>query len=402
MVLIDPQILDVRADFPILRTTIDGLPVTYMDSAATTLKPQAVIDAITHYYAEVSANIHRGRHRLSEDASTAYEEARAAVAEVIGASTSEVVFVRNTTEALNVVCDGLRLTPEDLVVVGYDAHHSNMLPWRRRGRVEYLRILASGGPDLEHFEQLLSGGPRVVALNHCSNLTGVIAPVAQMAAMARAAGAIVVLDMAQSLPHRRVSVRDLAVDFAAFSGHKMLGPTGIGVLYGRHDRLSQIDAAHLGGGTVDWVDDERFVVRELPHRLEGGTPHIAGAYGLHAAIRYLDRLGWDNVAAHGEGLAELMAAMAAERPYLRPVVEHDGGHERTSILSFTIRGHANLDETARALSDAYGVMCRSGHMCAQPFVDARAGHQVLRASAYVYSTADDVQRLFAALDDLCS
>jgi cysteine desulfurase/selenocysteine lyase len=312
-----------------------------------------------------------------------------------------VVFVRNTTEALNLVCDGLRLGPEDVVVVGYDAHHSNLLPWRRRSRVAHLRVLGTGRPDLEHYEELLARRPRVVALNHCSNLTGVLAPVQRMAAQARDAGATVVLDMAQSLPHRRVSVRELAVDFAAFSGHKLLGPTGIGVLYGRHDQLARLEPAHLGGGTIDWVDDDRFVLRALPHRLEGGTPHIAGAYGLHAALRYLDRLGWEAVAAHGAALAALMVAEAARRPYLRTIVEPDD-QERTSILSFTLQGRANLDETARTLSDAYGVMCRSGHMCAQPFVDDRAGHQVLRASAYLYNTADDVQRLFAALDDLCS
>jgi len=390
---------EVAADFPLLRRELDGLPIVYLDNAATTLKPQSVIDAVVSYYTHVGANIHRGKHRLSEEASADYENARVRVAEFIGAATTETVFVRSTTDGLNLVCQGLALAPDDLALVQLDAHHSNMLPWRRTCHVEYIPLDERGLPRMEEYVRLLERRPRVVALSHCSNVTGVVTPIETMGALAREAGAIIVVDGAQSVPHRRVVVRDLPIDFLAFSGHKMLGPTGIGVLYGRAEMLERLSPPAVGGGAVDWVDLDRYDFRRLPHRFEAGTPHIAGAYGLGAAIEYLERIGMDRVTQHVASVADVMLAELGRRPYLQPLFP-EGAQDRTSIVSFAIDGIQRLDEVARSLSDAYGLMCRSGHLCAQPLVDAYGHRQVLRASGYVYNTEADIRLLFAALDEI--
>jgi cysteine desulfurase/selenocysteine lyase len=394
-----PDLGHMVEDFPVLEREIDGLTPVYLDSAATSLTPRSVIAAIVDYYSNVGANIHRGRHRLSEEASDAFEATRIGVAEYIGAAPNETIFVRNTTEALNLVCSGLGLAPTDTVVVSDDAHHSNLLPWRDRGRVAPIRVLASGEPDLDHYLGLLRLRPRVVALTHCSNVSGVIAPLREMARLAHDHGAIVVADLAQSIPHRRLRMRELEVDFAAFSAHKMLGPTGIGVLYGREDRLTELRPALLGGGMVDWVDDAAAVLRDLPHRFEAGTPDIAGAYGFGAAVRYLDSVGPDALEAHDRDLAAVLRTGADERDYLHPIDDGTAA-DRCAILSVQVDGAPKLDDLATTLSDSYGVMCRSGFLCAQPFVSERATTGVLRASPYIYNTRADVARLFAALDEI--
>ncbi|XXF81254.1 cysteine desulfurase [Myxococcaceae bacterium GXIMD 01537] len=388
-----------RADFPVLQRRIDGNPVIYLDNAATSLKPRTVIDAITEYNANVSANIHRGKHYLSEEASTRYEETRAQVARLLHAQGNEIVFTRNTTESLNLVASGLGLTREDTVVTTLDAHHSLLLPWRRVARVEQVRLDARGLVDLDHYAELLARRPRVVALSHCSNVTGVYTPLERMLPMAREVGALTVVDAAQSLPHRRVLVDALPIDFLAFSAHKMLGPTGLGVLYGRREHLESLSPALLGGGTVDWVDAERYELRKIPHRFEAGTPDIAAAYGFSAALTYLERVGFEAIGVHDARLAALMLEQVAAREWLR-LVGPPAGVERAAIVSFGMRGVRDLSEVARALSDSYGVMCRSGHLCAQPLVQHLSDGQVLRASAYLYNTEEDVRTLFLALDEL--
>jgi len=388
---------DVRGDFPVLRRTVDGIDVSYLDSAATSLKPQSVIDAIVRYYAEVGANIHRGKHMLSEEASHAYEMARVRLAQFIGAQANEVAFTAGTTHALNTLATGLRLSPDDLVLVSADAHHSQQLPWRHHARVEWIPVGADGLVDLDRYAELLRQRPRVVALTHCSNVTGRYAPVAQMAAMAREQGAITVLDAAQSVPHRPVDMHALGVDAMAFSGHKMLGPTGIGVLAISAKIFDAVAPADHGGGMVDWVDVEKSVWRRPPHRFEAGTPHIAGAYGMLAAVDYLERLGMDEVAAHDTRMAQLLHREAAARDYLTILAPGEG--ERSGIVSVGVRGCRDLSELARILSDSFGIMCRSGHLCAQPLVDELAHGQVLRLSAYVYTTEQDALRAFDALDN---
>jgi cysteine desulfurase/selenocysteine lyase len=388
----------VRADFPVLDREIDGTRVTYLDSAATSLKPRAVVDAVTRYYTEVSANIHRGKHMLSEEASDAYEGARTCVAAFLGVPAAQVVFTTNTTHALNIVAAGVDLSPDDLVLVSRDAHHSLQLPLRARARVAWLPVRDDGAIDLDAYTGLLTRRPALVAITHCSNVTGRYAPVAELAALAREHGALTVVDGAQSVPHRQVRLPDLGVDALAFSAHKMLGPTGIGVLAISEELAGRLRPLELGGGVVDWVDADSWTLRRAPHRFEAGTPHIAGAYGLRAAVDYLDELGMAEVADHDRWLAELMYAEAGKRDYL--AVLEPAPADRSATLSAAVRGIDDLTELARALSDSYGVMCRSGHLCAQPYVDDLAGTAVLRLSAYVYNTPDEIHRAFDALDEL--
>ena len=356
-----------------------------------------MVDAVVHYYTHVSANIHRGKHMLSEEASSAYEHARAVVAQLLNARADSVVFTANTTAGLNLVAAGLRLSPDDLVLVPLDAHHSNLLPWRLHAQVALVRLHADATIDLDHYAELLERRPKVVALNHCSNVTGLYAPVAEMARLAKAAGAVVVVDAAQSMPHRRLDVEALGADFVAFSAHKMLGPTGIGVLCAGNDALAMLEPSVVGGGTVDWVDVDGERWRRAPHLHEGGTPHVAGAYGLTAAVEYLNRLGWDAVARHDAGMAATLYEEASSRPWLR-VVGGDATTERAGIVSFSIDGCPSLEEIARSLSDSYGVMCRSGHLCAQPLVDHFTEGEVLRISTYVYNDADEIRTAFDSLE----
>jgi cysteine desulfurase/selenocysteine lyase len=386
-----------REDFPVLAREVDGNPVVYLDSAATSLTPRPVVDAIARYYTDVSANIHRGKHMLSEEASEAYEAARQRVARFVGAQANHVVFTANTTHGLNLVAAGLELSRDDVVLVSADAHHSLQLPLRARASVQWIPHDASGAVDLGVYADLLRSGPRVVALTHCSNVTGGYVPLAEMAEMARIVGALTIVDGAQSVPHRAVELYRMGIDALAFSAHKMLGPTGIGVLALSPRVADALRPALLGGGAVDWVDAVEFVLRRTPYRFEAGTPHIAGAYGLHAAVEYLERLGMAAVAAHDASMARLLSAEAAARDYVRVL---GTGEERSGIVSFTLRGIADLGPIARALSDSYGVMCRTGHLCAQPYVDSHAGKQVLRMSTYVYSRGADVVAAFAALDEL--
>lgn len=386
-----------RDDFPLLSTAVDGNPVVYLDNAATSLKPRQVVDAVTHYYTAVSANIHRGKHYLSETASDEFEVARLAVATYTGFRGNEVVFTANTTAALNLVAQSLPVAPDDTVLVSFDGHHSALLPWRGRARVRHIPLDDGAEVDLDRYADLLRSRPRVVVLNHCSNVTGIYAPVERMARMAKEVGAVTVVDAAQSLPHRKVNCQD--IDFLVFSAHKMLGPTGLGVLCGRYDHLATLAPPALGGGVVDWVDTERFEPRKLPHRLEAGTPHIAGVYGLHAALRYLTELGDQALREHDRVLGSVLLTEASTRPRLRVIGA--GEHaDRGGILSFGVEGSHRLKEMAKILSDTYGIMCRTGHMCAQPLVDRFTDGEVLRVSAYLYNTVHEIKSLFSAIDEV--
>jgi cysteine desulfurase/selenocysteine lyase len=270
----------------------------------------------------------------------------------------------------------------------------------RSATVELVPLAADASADLEAYAGWLERGPRVVALGHCSNVTGVVHPVAEMAAMAREAGALVVVDAAQSAPHRRLRVKDVDADFVAFSAHKMLGPTGVGVLYASEKHLEELEPAHLGGGTVDWVEKTHYDLRKAPHRFEGGTPNIGGVYGLAAAISYLERIGMEEIEAHDSLLDEALRTAAAQRPYLR-MVGADAS-DRCAIAGLAIDGAASLGDIPRILSDSHGVMARTGHMCAQPFVDSVSGAPMLRISTYLYNDVGEIERAFAALDEACA
>ena len=398
------ECLDVETrlkDFPILNRVIDDNRMVYLDSAATSLKPIQVVSEISRYYLEISANIHRGKHYLSEEASVFYEEGRYKVAQLIGAVGNEVVFVRNTTEALNIVARGLELQKDDIVIVCTDSHHSSYLPWVDKARVEMVRIDSQGMVDLAHYEELLKLGPKVVSLTHCSNVSGLYAPIEDMAKMAKNVGAIVIVDAAQSIPHRRLNVNRQNIDFLAFSGHKMLGPTGIGVLYGRQQYLEKLSLTYLGGGMVDWVDTEGYRARKIPHKFEAGTPHIAGVYGLVAAIKYLEKIGFDRIEAHDLELGKFMLSEAKKREdYMEVIAPGADGAERCAIISIKPKRKTSLGDIARMLSDSYGIMCRTGHMCAQPLVDYLANGEILRASGYLYNTKQDAIDFFKAFDEI--
>lgn len=389
----------IRRDFPILNRLIDGKPLIYMDSAATSLKPVQVAEAVLETYNHCTSNIHRGRHLLSEEASDRYEEARYKIAIAMGCSADEVVFVRNTTEGLNVAAEILRLGRDDLVVGFLDSHHSQMLPWRRSCRFEMVATGRDGLPDLDQLRTLLKQRPKAVVVTHCSNVTGAYAPVDEIVALARAAGALIILDAAQSAPHVPINFRSLDVDFLAFSSHKMLGPSGIGCLIGRSELLNDQAPVYIGGGTVDEVRADGWTLRRSPHRHEAGTPAIEAAIGLGAAIDYLDGIGFDAVAAHERQLSKALIDEIGRRPHFR-LIGPPHADQRAPLVSFSIAGCEDLRDLSRALSDGYGIMCRSGHLCCQPLVDSHSDAEVLRVSAYLYNTQDEVERVFAALDAL--
>jgi cysteine desulfurase / selenocysteine lyase len=389
-----------RCDFPALSREIDGRPIAYLDNAATTLKPRSVIDAITRYYEENGCSVHRGNYFLSQEATDAFEGVRTRVARFIGASGNEIVFVKNTTEALNLVASGLGLGPDDLVIGSLDAHHSQMLPWRRHARLELVRVDRTGRIDMDHYHELLRLRPKVVALTHCSNVTGAIAPIEEMARAAKAVcGATVVVDAAQSIPHRRLDVSELPIDFLAFSGHKMLAPTGIGCLYGRREALEGLRPMMVGGGMVDWVDLDDCRERKIPHRLEAGTPPIASVLGLGAAVAYLESYGEERHHAHERALTGAMLRHVLGCDYLDLIGPREA-EDRCSIVSLRVHDCDDLADIARSLSDSFGLLCRSGHLCAQPLVDAHATGDVLRVSAYIYNTTAEIDLLFEALEEV--
>ena len=386
-------------DFPGISIKIDGTKVTYLDSAASTLKPQVMIDAVSEYYSGISCNVHRGKSYSLEQVSDRYEMARYRVAELLSCSGNEVVFLRNTTEATNLVAAGLCLSKDDNVVVFSDSHHSNLLPWMDRATIHTVSSNEIGALDMAHYYELLKAKPRVVAITHCSNVTGVYNPIEKMISAAREVGAIIIVDAAQSVPHRKVNVKELDVDFLTFSAHKMLGPTGIGVLYGKKELLEVLKPVNLGGGVVDWGDEDSYRLRKIPHRFEAGTPHIAGAYGISAAIDYLNQIGFDTLEQHDKAMGKIMLESALKRKYLQ-VINPDLQAERGAVLSFKVPRVPKLDDIARILSDSYGIMCRNGHLCAQPYITQQAESHVLRLSAYIYNTEEDIETFFNALDEI--
>lgn len=397
-------IADCQADFPVLERLIDGQNITYLDSAATSLKPRSVIDAMSDFYSQNGVNIHRGKYYLSEEASDSYERVRYLIAQYLGAFGNEIVFTRGTTEALNLVAYGLDLQPDDIVIGFLDSHHAQILPWRRFANLKLVNVDSDGTIDLDHYHELLKLKPKVVVLTHCSNVTGNVAPIEQMATAAKeASDAIVVVDAAQAIPHPhlRIDVSKLDIDFFAFSGHKMLGPTGIGCLYGKSTMLEKLRPLMLGGGMVDWVDIEGSHERKIPHRFEAGTPPIASTLGLGEALNYLCKFSEEESRDHNQALTEAIMNGALERNYIR-LLGKNKTKDRCAIGSLRIEGCDDLSDVARSLSDSYGIMCRTGHMCAQPIVDNQMGGEILRISAYIYNTTEEINNFYQALDELVS
>jgi cysteine desulfurase/selenocysteine lyase len=393
----------VRADFPILKREVNGRPLIYLDSAATSQKPRQVIDALVEFYTRTNANVHRGVHTLSVEATDAYEAARERVGQFVGIEDPlEVVFVRNTTEALNLVatCWGREyLQPGDEILATLLEHHSNLIPWQRVAQqtgahIRLVRLHADGTLDLDDFERRLSRRTRVVAVAHASNVLGTINPLAAIAERAHAAGAIVVADGAQSVPHLPTDLHELGVDFLAFSGHKMLGPMGIGALWGRRELLEEMPPFLGGGGMIREVYEDRATWAALPEKFDAGTPSVADAIGLAAAVDYLDRLGMDNVRAHEVEVTGYALERLASIPDVRVYGPLDA-RARTGVVSFNLQGVHPHD--AGTVLDEAGVAVRAGHHCCQPLHRALDVAATLRASFYVYNSADDVDALVDAL-----
>jgi cysteine desulfurase / selenocysteine lyase len=387
-----------RRDFPILSRVVNGQPLVYLDSAASSQKPASVIEAVQRYYETSHANVHRSIHTLGEEATELYEGARDAVRAFIGArGREEIVFTRGTTESINLVAQavGRTLGPGDEILVTELEHHSNLVPWqmvcRDRGTVlRAVPVLPDGYLDLDAYARLLSSRTRVVALAHVSNVLGTINPVARMVEQAHRVGALVLLDGAQAVPHLPVDVSALGADFYAFSGHKMLGPTGIGVLHGRREVLERLEPAWGGGEMIKEVWIDRAQWNDLPWRFEPGTPPIAGAVGLHAAVEYLSKLGMAQVSAHEQGLTALTMEALARIPGVS-LYGPANPEMKGAVVAFNVEG-IHPHDGAAAL-DLHGIAVRAGHHCAQPLMKRLGIVGTLRASFSVYSTALDVQRL---------
>jgi cysteine desulfurase / selenocysteine lyase len=393
----------LRAEFPVLsRETRPGVPLVYLDSAATSQKPRQVIEAMTSYYERQNANIHRGVHQLAEEATQAYEEARQRIAGFIHAPSSrQVVFTRNATESINLVAYAwgrTRVQAGDVLLLTEMEHHSNLVPWQmlaaERGAVlEFIPVQDDGRLDLSALDKLLERRPVLVALTHMSNVLGTINPVAEITARAHQAGATVLIDAAQSVPHFPVDVQALDADFVAFSGHKMCGPTGIGVLYGREALLHAMPPFLGGGDMIKRVRLREFTPNELPYKFEAGTPPIAEVIGLGAAVDFLGQVGMDAVGRHEQQLVGYALERLEEVPELRHYGPH--GKDKGGVIAFSF-GDVHPHDVAQIL-DRDGIAVRAGHHCAMPLHERFGLPATTRASLYLYNDESDIDKLVDGL-----
>ena len=394
----------VREDFPILdAVNAKGQRLAFLDSAASSQKPRQVIEAVERYYRETNANIHRGVYDLSERATAQYEAARHMVADFVHAkSAREIVFVRNTTEGINLVAHawGRRnIAAGDLIVVTTMDHHSNLVPWQllaeeTGARIAAVRVTDDGRLDLDHLKELLALEPRLVAFPHVSNSLGTINPAEEIIRLAHEAGAVTVVDGAQSVPHMPVDVQGLDADFLAFSGHKMLGPMGSGALYGKLALLEAMPPFMGGGGMIRKVSIEGSTWADVPARFEAGTPSVGDAIGLGTAVEYLQAIGMNNVREHERALTAAAVARLGDVPDLR-LFGPDDAEARAGVLSFTL-GDIHPHDVAAILNEE-NVAVRAGHHCCQPLMDRLGVVATTRASFYVYNVAEDVDRLVGGL-----
>ncbi|MFV0427671.1 MAG: SufS family cysteine desulfurase [Beutenbergiaceae bacterium] len=418
-VLTASDLAAVRADFPLLtRTVRDSKPLVYLDTAATSQNPQCVIDAEQDFYQRRNAAVHRGAHALAEEATEAFENARADVATFVGVRAEELVWTKNATEAINLVAyaisnasagrggdaaERLRIGPGDEIVLTQAEHHANLIPWqelcaRTGATLRWIGLHDDGRLDLDTLS-VINARTKLVALTHASNVTGAISPVAQIVAAARQVGALVVLDACQSVPHLPVNLQALDVDFAAFSGHKMLGPTGVGVLYGRRELLAAMPPVLTGGSMVEVVTMEKTTFAPPPQRFEAGTQMVAQTVGLAAAVGYLSELGMDAVAAHEAALAQQMVDGIADIAHVR-VLGPDRVHDRLATVAFSV-DQVHPHDVGQFLDDA-GIAVRVGHHCAQPLHRRLGVASSARASAGIYTTAAEVEAFLGALSEVRS
>jgi cysteine desulfurase/selenocysteine lyase len=393
------DVIQIRKDFPVFeRETRAGVPLIYLDSTATSQKPLAVIEAMNDFYRRSNANIHRGVHTLAEEATRMYEEARVKIAKFINApSAHQVIYTRNTTESINLVAytwARANLNAGDLVILTEMEHHSNLVPWHmlqaERGiDLDFIPVAADGLLDLDVYQNLLARRPKLVSFSHMSNVLGTVNPAAEIIRLAHAAGAVTLVDAAQSVPHLHVDVQALDADFLAFSAHKMCGPTGIGALYGRLELLESMPPFLGGGDMIKEVKLRSFRPNTLPYKFEAGTPAIAEAVGFGAAVEYLASLGMDAIAAHEHEITEYALERLEEVPGVKvfgPGAQHRGG-----VAAFTLEG-VHPHDVAQIL-DRDGIAVRAGHHCAQPLHEKFGIPATSRASFYLYNTKEEVDLL---------
>ena len=420
------ELAELRAQFPVLsRTVRGGRPLVYLDSGATSQQPLAVVEAEQEYVTQHRAAVHRGAHQLAEEATDAFEGAREAVSRFIGSQSREVVFTKNATEALNLVAyafsnaaaagamegadpavaERFRLGPGDSIVTTEAEHHANLVPWQELARrtgatLRWLPLTAEGRMDLDRLDEVVDETTKVLAFSHVSNVTGAVADVPALVARAKQVGALTVVDAAQSVPHLAVDVAALDVDFLAFTGHKLLGPSGIGVLWGRYELLEAMPPFITGGSMIEIVRMEGSTYAPPPARFEAGVPMTSQAVGLGAAIEFLEQIGMDRVAAHDRELVQYALDGLAERPWVTvigPTSTGDGPvAERVGCVSFTVEG-VHPHDVGQVLDDS-GIAVRTGHHCAWPLHRALRVPATTRASFSVYSTREDVDAFLTALD----
>jgi len=391
----------IRSDFPILQSQVNGKPLIYLDNAATTQKPKTVIDAITNYYMTYNSNIHRGTHHLSNVATEAHEASRKTIQNYINAAHDhEIIFTRGTTEAINLVAYAFGeafVNPGDDVIVTEMDHHSNFVPWqmmceRRQAHFRVVPFDENGDLRLDILQNLLSDKTRIVAFNHVSNSLGTVNPAKKIIEMAHAAGAAVLVDAAQSVQHIEHDVQDLDADFYVFSGHKIYGPTGIGVLYGKESWLEAMPPYQGGGEMIDQVTIEKTTYNQLPFKFEAGTPNIVGPIGLAAAIDYINALSFEEVRAHEDEVLEYGREKLLD---IDGLTIYGNAKQRTSILAFNIEGIHHYD--LGTLLDTRGVAVRTGHHCTQPIMTALGIDGTVRASLALYNTKADIDALITAI-----
>ena len=394
---------EIRKQFPILDQEVNGHPLVYLDSAATSQKPQVVIEALEKYYREYNSNVHRGVHTLGTRATDGYEGAREKVRKFINASaTEEIIFTKGTTASINLVAASYgrkHIQKGDEIVISLMEHHSNIIPWQQLAlqtgaTLKYLPLQEDGTISLDDAKEIITPNTKIVSVMHVSNVLGVINPIKELAELAHNNGAVMVVDGAQGAPHIKIDVQDLNCDFYALSGHKMCGPTGIGVLYGKKHLLEEMPPIEFGGEMIDFVDLYDSTWKELPWKFEGGTPIIAGAIGLGAAIDFLESIGLENIEKHEHKLAAYALKRMSEIEGLTIYGPMDAS-KRAGVITF------NLDDVhphdVATVLDAEGIAVRAGHHCAQPLMRWLKASATARASFYLYNTEDDIDRLVEGL-----
>jgi cysteine desulfurase / selenocysteine lyase len=390
-----------KQDFPILDQQVNGKPLVYLDSSATSQKPFQVIEAVEEYYKRYNSNVHRGVHTLGTKATDGYEGAREKVRRFINAgSTKEIIFTRGTTTALNLVATSYAraaLKEGDEIVLSPSEHHSNLIPWQQAAKatgatLKYFELEPDGTLDIEKAKAAITPNTKLVAIAHVSNVLGTVFPVKELAQLVHQQGGVLVVDGAQSVPHMKVDVRDIDCDFMAFSGHKMVGPTGIGVLYGKEALLEKMEPIEFGGEMIDHVDLYESTWKELPWKFEGGTPIIAGAIGLGAAIDYLESIGMDTIEQHDRQLA---AYAVEELEKVEGIEIYGPRKDRTGLVTFNL-DNVHPHDVATIL-DAEGIAVRAGHHCAQPLMRWLNVTATARASFYLYNDEEDIQQLVKGL-----